>query len=250
MCASLRLVHAQLRRLVIVAGAALLFAVPSGAADWPRYGGGDLATNHVPAAAAAGLSSETVGDIVTRWSVNVGGRFVASPLYAENVPFGNEARGRDLRRHERGHRGGAPRRRRQRAVEAAGERGDAHPRLQHHVRDLVDARCSTAPARRLYTIGSDGLLHALSLATGEEAARLAAAHRRAHRRRVRLGRPTAAREPPLRTRRELLRQARPGRLRRRRPARGRGRRRPSDRRRARCHRGAEQHGRASGATRA
>ena len=80
---------ARLRRLTIVAGTALLFAVPSGAADWPRYGGGDLATNHVPASAAAGLSSQTVRDILTHWTVNVGGRFVASPLYAETVAFGN-----------------------------------------------------------------------------------------------------------------------------------------------------------------
>ena len=77
-------------RLAILCGAVLVLAVPStsGAGDWPRYGGGDLITNHVGAAAAAGLSSETIQDIVTRWSVNVGGRFVASPLYAEDVAIG------------------------------------------------------------------------------------------------------------------------------------------------------------------
>ena len=84
-------VNAAATRLAILCGA-LVLAVPStsGAGDWPRYGGDDLVTNHVPAAAAAGLSSETVGDIVTRWSVNVGGRFVASPLYAADFPFGGK----------------------------------------------------------------------------------------------------------------------------------------------------------------
>ncbi len=43
----------------------------------------------MPTATAAGLSSETVRDIVERWTVNVGGRLVASPLYAEDVPFGS-----------------------------------------------------------------------------------------------------------------------------------------------------------------
>ena len=169
MCDSLRLVHAQLRRLVIVAGAALLFAVPSGAADWPRYGGGDLATNHVPAAAAAGLSSQTVRDIVTRWSVNVGGRFVASPLYAETVTFGNARENAIFVATNAGTVA---------ALRAAD--GTVLWKRQVSAATLVPPcgityGISSTPVldrsrARLYTIGSDGLLHALSLATGEEAA--------------------------------------------------------------------------------
>jgi hypothetical protein len=40
-------VHGHLRRLAIAAGSALLFAGPSGAANWPGYGGGDLLTGAV-----------------------------------------------------------------------------------------------------------------------------------------------------------------------------------------------------------
>jgi hypothetical protein len=68
-----------------IAALALALPLASTAADWPRYGGDDLVTNNVPAERARGLSSSTVQDIVERWSVQVGGRFVASPLYAEGV---------------------------------------------------------------------------------------------------------------------------------------------------------------------
>jgi len=157
-----------MRRLAIVAGSALLFAVPSGAADWPRYGGGDLATNHVPAAAAGGLSSQTVRDIVTRWSVQVGGRIVASPLYAEDVPFGNARENAIFVATNAGTVAAL------RAVD-----GTVLWKRQVSGATLIPAcgityGISSTPvldqARgRLYTIGSDGLLHALSLATGEEA---------------------------------------------------------------------------------
>lgn len=157
--------HRHLRRLALVAGAAgLLFAVPSGAADWPRYGGGDLLTNHVPTAAAAGLSSETVRDIVKRWTVNVGGRFVASPLYAEDVPFGSS---------------------REDAVFVATNAGTVAALrafdgtvLWKRTLSATVTTCgstygiSSTPvvdraSGRLYTIGADGLLHALDLSTGE-----------------------------------------------------------------------------------
>ena len=167
MCDSLRLVRVQLRRLLIVAGTALLFAVPSGAADWPRYGGGDLVTNHVPAAAAGGLSSQTVRDIVTRWSVNVGGRIVASPLYAEDVPFGN---GREDAIFVATNAGTVA------ALRAVD--GSVLWKRQVTTANLIPAcnityGISSTPVLdrvrgRLYTIGSDGLLHALNLANGEE----------------------------------------------------------------------------------
>ena len=159
----------HLRRLLIVACAPLLFAVPSGAADWPRYGGGDVATNHVPAEAAGSLSSQTVRDIVTRWSVHVGGRFVASPLYAENVTFGNARENAIFVATNAGTVA---------ALRAAD--GTVLWKRQVSAATLIPAcgityGISSTPvldrARgRLYTIGSDGLLHALSLGTGEEAA--------------------------------------------------------------------------------
>lgn len=156
-----------LGRLAIICACALGLALPSAAADWPRYGGSDLVMNHVPAAAAAGLSSETVADLETRWSVNVGGRFVASPLYAENVEL------RD---------------RREDAIFVATNAGTVAALRATDGAVLWKRQVSATAAipacritygisstpvldrsrGRLYVIGSDGLLHALALATGEE----------------------------------------------------------------------------------
>ncbi len=124
-------------------------------------------TNHVPAAAGGGLSSETVRDIVERWNVNVGGRFVASPLYAEDVPFGNVREDAIFVATNAG-------------TVAALRAADGRVLWKRQVSaaTLVPAcnvtyGISSTPVLdrsrgRLYTIGSDGLLHALSLATGEE----------------------------------------------------------------------------------
>ncbi len=124
-------------------------------------------TNHVPAAAAGGLSSETVRDIVERWSVNVGGRFVASPLYAEDVPFGNAREDAIFVATNAGTVAAL------RAVD-----GSVLWKRQVSAATLIPAcnityGISSTPVLdrsrgRLYAIGSDGLLHALSLATGEE----------------------------------------------------------------------------------
>jgi outer membrane protein assembly factor BamB len=158
-------------RLAILCGAVLVLAVPStsGAGDWPRYGGGDLITNHVGAAAAAGLSSETIQDIVTRWSVNVGGRFVASPLYAEDVTIGTRREDAIFVATNAG-------------TVAALRAGDGAVLWKRSVSGtaLIPAcgityGISSTPvidrARGLlYVIGADGLLHALSLTNGETAA--------------------------------------------------------------------------------
>ena len=153
-------------QLSILCGALLVLAVPStsGAGDWPRYGGGDLVTNHVGAAAAAGLSSETVGDIVTRWSVNVGGRFVASPLYAENIQVGNRREDAIFVATNAG-------------TVAALRAADGAVLWKRTVSGTVTTCRSTygisstpvidRARSRLYAIGADGLLHALDIATGE-----------------------------------------------------------------------------------
>ena len=156
-----------LGRLAGIGCCALVLALPSPAADWPRYGGGDLVTNHVPATAAAGISSDTVEDLETRWSVNVGGRFVASPLYAEDVPFGN---GREDAIFVATNAGTVA------ALRAVD--GSVLWKRQVSAATLIPAcnityGISSTPvldrARgRLYVIGSDGLLHALRLATGQE----------------------------------------------------------------------------------
>jgi outer membrane protein assembly factor BamB len=160
-------VNSVFPRVAVVSGAALVLAIasPSGAADWPRYGGGDLLTNHVPSASAAGLSSQTVPDIVERWSVNVGGRFVASPLYAEDVQVGA---------------------RREDAIVVATNAGTV-ALLRAQDGTVLWKRSVSEPATvpacgftygisstpvidrargRVYVIGADGLLHALDLATG------------------------------------------------------------------------------------
>jgi outer membrane protein assembly factor BamB len=148
-----------------------VLAVPftSGAADWPRYGGDDLVTNHVPAADAAGLSSETIGDIATRWSVSVGGRFVASPLYAADVQVGSKREDAIFVATNAG-------------TVAALRAADGAVLWKRQVSGtrLIPAcgityGISSTPvidrARgRLYVIGADGLLHALSMATGETVA--------------------------------------------------------------------------------
>ena len=161
-----RLVKGSLGRPAIVCGCALALALPSAAADWPRYGGGDLLTNHVPAAAAAGISSETVADLETRWSVNVGGRFVASPVFAEDVDFGNSREDAIFVATNAG-------------TVAALRATDGAVLWKRTVSDpspitacRVTYGISSTPVidrdrGRLYVIGADGLLHALSLATGE-----------------------------------------------------------------------------------
>ena len=163
------MVNSALRRVAVVCGSALALSIPAfaWAADWPRYGGGDLVTNNVPAAAAGGLSSETVRDIVEHWSVSVGGRFVASPLYAEDVPFGS---GREDAIFVASNAGTVA------ALRA--DDGSVLWKRQVSAATLIPAcnityGISSTPvldrARgRLYAIGSDGLLHALSLATGDE----------------------------------------------------------------------------------
>jgi outer membrane protein assembly factor BamB len=160
-------VKRELGRLAIVVGVTLVLAVPSPAGDWPRYGGGDLVTNNVPTADAAGLSTATVSDLVTRWSANVGGRFVASPLYAEDVPFGARREDAIFVATNAG-------------TVAALRASDGSVLWKRQVSgtSLIPAcgityGISSTPvldrARgRLYAIGADGLLHALSLATGEE----------------------------------------------------------------------------------
>ncbi len=248
MCDSLLLVRAQLRRLVIVAGAALLFAVPSGSSRLaalrrrrPRHeprvccrGGGAVLGDRRRHRHALERERRRAVRRVARYTP----RTCRSARRREDAIFvaTNAGTVAALRAVD----GSVLWKRQVSAATRIPACGITYGISSTPVLDRARGR--------LYTIGSDGLLHALSLATGERCRRLAAAHRRAHRRRVRLGRPDAAREPPLCTRRELLRQARPGRLHRRRPARGRRRRRPSHRRLARCHRRAEQHGRASGAT--
>jgi outer membrane protein assembly factor BamB len=161
-------VKRELRRLAIVSSSALVLAIPSlsGAGDWSRYGGSDVITNHVPAAAASGLSSQTVRDIVERWSVAVGGGFVASPLYAENVAFGDTREDAIFVATNAG-------------TVAALRAGDGTVLWRRSVSaPAAIAACgitngiSSTPvldlARgRLYAIGADGLLYALDLATGE-----------------------------------------------------------------------------------
>lgn len=144
----------------------LVLPSPSGASDWPRYGGSDLVANHVPAAAAAGLSTETVGDIVTRWSVNVGGRFVASPLYAEDVPFGDRredaifvATNAGTVAALRARDGSVLWRRQVSAATAIPACGITYGISSTPVLDRARGR--------LYVIGADGLLYALGMATGE-----------------------------------------------------------------------------------
>ena len=141
-------------------------ASSSGALDWPRYGGGDLATNHVPAASAAGLSSETVADLITRWSVNVGGRFVASPLYAEDVAFGESREDAIFVATNAG-------------TVAALSAADGTVIWKRNVSATssipacgITYGISSTPVldrdrSRLYVIGADGLLNALDLETGE-----------------------------------------------------------------------------------
>ena len=157
-----------LRRLAIVGGSALVLAVPlpSGAADWPRYGGGDLVTNHVPAAGAAGLSSQSVRDLVERWSVAIGGRFVASPLYAEAVTVGDRSEDVVYVATNAG-------------TVAALRAGDGSVLWKREVSSTAAiAACgitygiSSTPVidrgrGRLYVVGADGLLHVLDLATGD-----------------------------------------------------------------------------------
>jgi outer membrane protein assembly factor BamB len=162
-------VTSKLRRFAVVCGSVFVLSIPatSGAADWPRYGGGDLVTNHVPASAAGGLSSETVRDIVTHWSVNVGGRIVASPLFAEGVTFDGARENAIFVATNAG-------------TVAALRAADGEVLWKRQVSTSRQVPgcggtygISSTPVLdrgrgRLYTIGSDGLLHALSLATGQE----------------------------------------------------------------------------------
>ena len=111
-------------------------------------------------------------DIVERWSVNVGGRFVASPLYAEDVPFGNAREDAIFVATNAGTVAALRAADGSRALEAAGERATLIPAAASRTASRRH-RCSTGARGRLYMIGSDGMLHALDLATGERDQRLA-----------------------------------------------------------------------------
>jgi outer membrane protein assembly factor BamB len=158
---------ARMQRKATVAGAVLallVVAAPAPSADWPRYGGDDLVTNDVPPERAAGLSPSTAGGLTERWSADIGGRFVASPLYAANVDFGG---------------GGV-----ENVVYAATNSGtvsalragDGTVLWTRQVSGTVQTcdqtyGISSTPVldrsrNRLYVAGADGLLFALDLATG------------------------------------------------------------------------------------
>lgn len=135
----------------------------SAPADWPRYGGSDELTNFVPAARAGGLSAETASGLVQRWSADVGGRFVASPLYAEGVSVGGSVEDVVIVATNSG-------------TVAALRAADGSTLWRRQVSATV-AACgftygiSSTPVldrgrNRLYVIGADGLLHALDLSTG------------------------------------------------------------------------------------
>lgn len=152
--------------LVALIAPLLVAPAPSEAIDWPRYGGDDLLTNHVPSARAAGLSSATAAQIVERWQVPLGGRFVASPLYAEGVSIDGKL---------------------ENVVYAATGTGavvalrseDGRVLWRRNVSGTVTTCGSTygissSPVldrtrNLLYVIGADGLLNALDLSTGATA---------------------------------------------------------------------------------
>jgi outer membrane protein assembly factor BamB len=158
-------VSGGLRGFVLVCACALGLVIPalSGATDWPRYGGDDRLTNNVPGDRAGGLSSETAENIVERWSAPLGGRFVASPLFAENVAFGNRQENVAYAATNAG-------------TVAALRAEDGTVLWKRQVSGTV-ATCngtygiSSSPIldrgrNRLYVIGADGLLSALDLSTG------------------------------------------------------------------------------------
>jgi outer membrane protein assembly factor BamB len=152
--------------LGLVAALALIAAAPSASADWPRYGGDDGVTNNVPAERAAALSTTTIKDIAERWSVQVGGRFVASPLFAEGVDVG---RGQENVVYAATNAG----------TVAALRASDGSLLWSRKVSGTVQAcgftyGISSTPVldrgrNLVYVAGADGLLHALDLATGQEA---------------------------------------------------------------------------------
>ena len=154
------------RRGVVAWAVVLAFVVAasSSCGDWGRYGGNDAVTNFVPSTAAAGLSSSTVSEVEERWSANVGGRFVASPLYAENVRMGNGIENVVYAATNAG-------------TVAALRAQDGEVLWKRQVSGTVPTTCgqtygiSSTPVldrgrNRLYVIGADGLLYALDLSTG------------------------------------------------------------------------------------
>ena len=114
---------------------------------------------------AAGLSSSTVSNLEERWSANVGGRFVASPLYAENVRIGNDIENVVYAATNAG-------------TVAALRAEDGQVLWKRQVSGTVPTTCgqtnhiSSTPVldrgrNRLYVIGADGLLNALDMSTGK-----------------------------------------------------------------------------------
>jgi outer membrane protein assembly factor BamB len=144
----------------------LIAAAPSSSADWPRYGGDDSVTNYVSAERAAALSTATIKDIGERWSVQVRGRFVASPLFADGVETG---RGQENVIYGATNAG----------VVVALRASDGTMLWSRKVGQTVQACGSTygissTPVldrgrNLLYVASGDGLLHALDLGTGQEA---------------------------------------------------------------------------------
>jgi outer membrane protein assembly factor BamB len=159
-------VHPWSRHVAVACAfvAALTLAAPSLSGDWPRYGGNDRVTNNVPAARSAGISSTSVRDLEERWSAQIGGRFVASPLYAENVRVGTDVENVVYAATNAG-------------TIAALRAEDGQLLWQRQVSGTVQTCESTygvssTPVldrgrNRLYVIGADGLLFALDLATGK-----------------------------------------------------------------------------------
>jgi outer membrane protein assembly factor BamB len=157
------------RRFVLAWTFAVALAITSlsGAADWPRYGGDDQLTNDVSAARAGGLSSETAARIVERWSAPLGGRFVASPLYAEDVSIGGQFE--DLVYAATGT-----------GAVVALRADDGTVLWKRDVSGTVTTCGSTygisstpvldRTRNLLYAVGADGLLNALDLSTGATAA--------------------------------------------------------------------------------
>ncbi len=158
--------------LLALGVAALVLTSAASAGDWSRYGGDAQQTNDVPAAEAAGIDATTVGSIVQRWTVALGSRVVASPLYAEGVLVDGVGENLVYVATESG-------------LVVALSADDGSVVWQRQLGSVVVARCDfgNGPTQygvsstgvvdrsrnRLYVASADGYLSALDLGTGEEA---------------------------------------------------------------------------------
>ncbi|HST26189.1 MAG TPA: PQQ-binding-like beta-propeller repeat protein, partial [Gaiellaceae bacterium] len=156
--------------------AALAFAASSASAsDWAHFGGDAQVTNDVPTAAAPDYASagDAAANLQVRWKAGLDGAVIASPLYADGVTID-----------------GGP----VNVVYVATQSGsvfaldssDGEILWQHQLGTVI-ATCdepqagvastygvvSTGAINRgrnvIYVIGATGALHALDLATGQEA---------------------------------------------------------------------------------